>query len=229
MTLALRVVLIGTSSSGRRGLLNALLGRPYDAQADDEGDYSFDDTFQTTLNCSGTAVDLTIVSPFWPGFNDNTDAMQQGFAGLTYMHADGFVLVYAIDDASRFTFETWIPTHVEYARIAKLRQAKGDVEHRLQIETEPAGEANAQFRQTFPFAVVGTKRDKAASRTITSEEGQALAASMNADYVEFSARDDERRASVRIFESLVNKILRTRNAANSNGGRRRMGSVCVLL
>lgn len=235
----LRIVLIGTSSSGRRGLLNALLDKPYDAQADDVGDYSFDDMHQTQLtlkSSKNTVVDLTICSPFWPGFSDNPDSTQLGFAGLTYAFADGYLLVYSINDSSRFTFDEWIPKHVEFARVSKVRNDNNfGVEHGLQMsppEYEPDSEANLVFRRTFPFAVVATKRDKDEDkRTIGSDEGQRFAATFDAQYFEVSTLLDDRQSIVDIFEHLIGKILQYRSSSSSSSSNRTIirRTCCVLL
>jgi hypothetical protein len=226
MTVQIRIVMIGTSSSGRRGLINALLGKPYEAQADDDGDYTFDDMHQTLLTVNGAAVDMTVCSPFWPGFGDNPDATQQGFAGLTYAFADGFLVVYSINDVSRFTFEDWIPKHIEFARVSKLQKASDNFG--LRIATEYDGEANVAFRRSFPFAVVATKRDTADARTISADEGSQLAESLNAEYYEVSARDDPPKTIVAVFEHLVRKILAHRNAGGGQQQQRRR-PCCVLL
>lgn len=96
---------------------------------------------------------------------------------------EGFVLVYSITSRSSFT-----RIHKFYNQIQRVKEASN--------AGSPTGPSylNPQFALPpptgpVPLVLVGNKTDKITERTVSTQEGSALAKEMGCDFVEASAKN----------------------------------------
>lgn len=107
----------------------------------------------------------------------------------TFMHTgDGFLLVYSITDDD--TYEALEAIHQQILR--------------------------AHQNPNVPILVVGNKTDLEDDRAVQSSEGQQLARKFNAQFIEISAKRDERVSEA--FETLLRSILESDAGAGGGDG-----------
>ncbi|KAF9322849.1 Ras GTPase ras2 [Linnemannia elongata] len=121
------------------------------------------------------------------------------FKDMYIRDGEGFLLVYSI--TARSTFDT---IRRFYDQIVRVKDS-----------------------EKVPMILVGNKSDKSAEREVTHDEGALMAASLNCDFVETSAKDGVN--VERSFYNVVRMIRQARGAEVPRQPRRRRRRVCAIL
>uniref|UniRef100_A0A915AHN6 Rheb n=1 Tax=Parascaris univalens TaxID=6257 RepID=A0A915AHN6_PARUN len=155
---------------------------------------SFPDAYDTTIEDIHTKQHRFNGREFTLQITDTAGQQEYSlFPRSCSLDIDGYILVYAIDD--RKSFEIIQTIH------DKIMENYGD--------------------KDAPLVVVGNKVDlQHNSRQVSMEEGQKLAASWNAAFLETSAKDNT--AVQQIFDRLLREI------EIANGNMKRQQSNCVI-